>query len=105
MNTWGRGRFKVWLKKQKIGEELVYTLGGGETPHIGAVSVCEPGKKPRSVRLPHHLDYLITEPIAKAAAKKYGVKAVCVGGVHVDDASREEIKKLVKNCRELKRFV
>jgi len=105
MNTRGSGKYKVWLKKQKIGEDLVYTIGGGEKAHVGGMTVCEPGKKPRSTRLPHHLDYLITEPIAKAAAKKYGVKAVCVGGVHVDDASKAEIKKIVKNCKELKRFV
>ncbi len=105
MNTYGKGKYKVWLKKQKIGEDLVYFLGGGEQPHIGGITVCEPKKKPRNVKLVKHYDYIITEPIAKAACKKYKTKVTCIGGVHIDNASKEEIKKLVKNCKELVKVV
>ena len=105
MNTCGRGKYKVWLKRQRIGKQLLYTIGGGEKAHIGAFTVCEPGKNPVTKRLQGHYDHVITEPIAESAAKKYGVKAACVGGVHIDDASKEDIKKIVKNCRELKKFV
>lgn len=105
MNTSGKGKHKIWLKKQKIGKQLVYTIGGGEEPHIGAISVCEPGKKPTTMRIEGHYDYVVTEPIAAAAAKKHGVKACCIGGVHVDNATKEDIRKLVSNCKKLAKKV
>ena len=105
MNTFGRGKYKIWLKKQKIGEDLVYFIGGGEKPHTGGITVCEPGKKPKNVKLPGHYDYVITEPIAKAACKKYKTKVTCMGGVHIDNATKAEVKKLVANCKALVRFI
>lgn len=105
MNTYGRGKYKVWLKKTKIGGDLVYFVGGGERSHIGGMTTCEPGKKPRNVKYSGHYDYVITEPIAKAACKKYKKKVVCIGGVHVDNAGKDGIKKLVKNCKALVKVV
>jgi len=101
MNTYGKGRYRVWLRKEQVGDDLVYLLGGGQKPHIGAVSVCDPGKKPRSVHASGHYDHVVTEMVARAAANKHGVRCVCAGGVHVDNATKAEIAVLVKNCRKL----
>jgi hypothetical protein len=101
MITSGEGKYKVFIKEIKIGEDLIYILGGGERSHIGGVAICEPGKKTQSVRLEDHYDDIILTPIAEAACKKYNTKVVAVGGVHVDNATKEEINKLVKNCKEL----
>lgn len=101
MNTYGKGKYKVWLKKAEVGGDLVYLLGGGERPHVGSVVVKEPGKKVKVVKMGNHYDYIVLEPIALAACKKFRRTVVAVGGVHVDDASEKEIKLLVKNCAEL----
>ena len=101
MITSGEGKYKVFLEEKKLEDDLVYILGGGEKPHIGGIVVCEPGKKPQAVRLKGHYDDIVLKPIAEAACKKYKVKVVAVGGVHVDNASKEEIELLVKNCKEL----
>ena len=45
--------------------------------------------------------YIVLEPIAEAACKKYKKKVVALGGVHVDNATKEEINLLVNNCKEL----
>lgn len=105
MNTCGEGKYRVWLKKKEVGEDLVYLLGGGEEPHIGSVSICEPGETPESIELKDHYDKKVTEMIAKAGAKKHGRTVVCTGGVHVNDASEEDVQKLVENCKKLKKFV
>ncbi len=101
MITSGRGKYKVWLKQEKIGDNLLFVLGGGEKPHIGGVVICEPGKKTQAVRLEKHFDDIVLKPIAEAACKKYNTKIVAVGGVHVDNATKEEINLLVENCRIL----
>jgi hypothetical protein len=105
MITSGSGRYKVWLKEEKIGDGRLYILGGGEKPHIGGIVVVEPGKEAQTVRLGTHYDYVILEPIAKEACRKYNVTVAAVGGIHIDDASKEEIELIVDNCRELMKCI
>ena len=101
MITSGEGKYTVWLKREDIGDDIVYLLGGGERPHIGGVIICEPGKEPHIIRLSTHYDNIVLKPIAEAACHKYQKTVVAVGGVHVDNASKKEIDMLVKNCQEL----
>lgn len=105
MITSGSGRYKVWLKEEHIGSDRLYILGGGEKPHIGGMVVMEPGRKAHTVRLGTHYDYVVLEPIAEEACKKYNVTAVAVGGIHIDDASTDEIQILVNNCKELMKCI
>ena len=101
MITSGEGKYKVYLEEKKIADEIIYILGGGEKSHIGGVVICEPNKDPQVIRLEGHYDDIVLKPIAETACKKYKTKVVAVGGVHVDNASKEEIDLLVKNCKEL----
>jgi hypothetical protein len=101
MITAGSGKYKVWLKEEKLSENRLYILGGGERPHIGGIVVMEPKKKAKIVKFEGHYDHIVLEPIAKEACKKYNTKVVAVGGVHIDNASQEEIDLLVENCKEL----
>jgi hypothetical protein len=101
MITSGEGKYKVFLEEKKLDDDLVYILGGGERSHIGGVVICEPGKKSQVIRFENHYDHIVLEPIAEAACKKYNTKVVAIGGVHVDNASKEEIELLVNNCKEL----
>jgi hypothetical protein len=101
MITSGEGKYRVYLDKKQIDSELIYILGGGEKSHIGGVVICEPGKKPQIIRLEGHYDDIVLQPIAEAACKKFNTKVVVVGGVHVDNASKDEINILVENCKEL----
>jgi hypothetical protein len=101
MITFGSGKYKVWLKHEKIGEDLVFFLGGGERSHIGGVVIAEPGKKVKAVRFTGHYDDIVLAPIAEAACKKYRTKVVAVGGMHVENATKQEIDLLVENCKKL----
>jgi len=105
MITSGEGKYKVWVEQKKIGEDLLFILGGGEKTHIGGVVVCVPGKKSNVVKIGSHYDHVVLQPLAEAACKKYNTKVVAVGGVHVDNASKEEIDLLVENCRRLKECI
>lgn len=100
MITSGRGKYKVWLQRHDIGEDIVYFLGGGQRSHIGGVVIAEPGKKIHAIRLTGHYDDMVLQPIAETACKKYKKKVVAVGGVHVDNATKKEINLLVENCKK-----
>jgi hypothetical protein len=101
MITSGEGRCRVWLEQRKIGDDQVFILGGGEKPHIGAVVICEPGETSNVVRLDGHRDDVVLKLVAESYCKKHGVKVVAVGGVHINNASEEEIDRVVENCKEL----
>jgi gallate decarboxylase subunit D len=101
MNTSGRGKYKVWLQRHDIGDDLVFFLGGGERSHIGGIVIAEPGKKVKTIHLSGHYDDIVLQPIAEAGCKKYKKKVVAVGGVHVDNATKKEIDLLVENCKKL----
>ena len=101
MHTSGEGRYKVWLDIKKLHNDILLILGGGEQPHIGAIIVIEPGKKPQIIRIATHYDHQVLTPLAKAAQKKYKTTIVAVGGIHIDNASKEEIQIIVENCRRL----
>jgi hypothetical protein len=101
MITFGKGKYKVWLKHEKIGDDQVFYLGGGEHSHIGGIVICEPRKKLQIIRLTGHYDDIVLKPIAETACKKYQNKIVALGGVHIEHATKQEIDRLVKNCMKL----
>jgi hypothetical protein len=101
MITWGKGKYKVWIKQNNIGEDKIYFLGGGDKSHIGGIVICEPGKKINVIRLKNHYDYMILEIIAEKIFKKYNEKIIITGGVHIDNASKDEIEIIIENCRRL----
>jgi len=101
MITSGEGKYKVFLNRISLENDLIYILGGGEKPHIGSVVICEPGKKTNVIKFNNHYDQVVLQPIAEAACRKYHTKVIAIGGVHVDNASKEEIEILVNNCKEL----
>lgn len=101
MHTAGEGRYKVWLEQKKIGDDILLVLGGGEKSHVGGVVLCEPGKKPRVIKVEGHFDDVVLRLLAEAACKRYKVKVIAVGGVHINNATKEEINILVENCKTL----
>ncbi len=101
MITAGKGKYKVWLQRHHIGDDIVFFLGGGQHAHVGGVVIAEPGKKLKTTRLTGHYDDIVLKPIAKVACKRYKTKVIAVGGVHVDNATKEEINLLVENCKKL----
>ncbi len=101
MITSGKGKLKIFLEKKELDGDLIFILGGGEKSHIGGVVICEPGKKPNVIRLGTHHDYIVLSPIAEKACEKYNKTAVAIGGIHIDDAKKDEIDQIVENCKEL----
>lgn len=103
MLTAGRGKYRVWLKEIKQGEDVILLLGGGERTHIGSVVLCEPGKEPKIINRKGHFDWMVAKPIARKFADKKKRPVVCIAGIHVHNATNEEIKLIKENCKKIER--
>lgn len=105
----GEGRLRVNMLVTVTDEGIVAQVFGGERPHVGALalSIPRPGiNNPEKIScsttvvpLLGHKDDEVAKPVAEELAKKYGCPVVVVAGVHVENASAEEIGELVDNCR------
>ena len=101
MITSGEGKTRVWLKKEKIEDDLLIIVGGGEKTHIGNVVMSAPGHKTQILKYDNHKDYVVLEPIAKKVCEKYKKVVVVVGGIHIENASKKDIELIIKNCEYL----
>jgi len=97
----GEGRYRVWLEKKELDGGLVYVLGGGEKSHVGGLVYKEPDAEAQTIKVQGHYDLEVLMPIAKAACQKHGLPVAVTGGIHIDNATKDEIQTLIKNCKEL----
>jgi len=95
----GTGKHKVFLQEKKIGPGILLHLYGGKK-HIGCVVIAEPNKKTIVEKFQNHKDYIVAKPIAEACSATQNSRVVCVAGIHLDNATKQDIDKIVKNCRE-----
>lgn len=96
----GEGRRRVYLDIIMAGDDIVIRIGGGERPHIGAISICTGADKPLTLSLPGHKDYLVSHIAAQKIFNETGRNTLVIAGIHVDDASGEDIRELMNNAEE-----
>ncbi len=101
MITAGEGKHRVWVKKQELDKGLVLMLGGGESSHVGGAAYVTPDGEEDVMEVKGHRDVDVLLPLARGACEKYGVPVLATGGIHIENASKSDIDKLVANCREL----
>ena len=97
----GKGKYTVWLEQHTIGRDILFILGGGEKTHIGGVIIGEVGKPPEIHIIGNHYDHQVLTPIVEAAQKKFNTTILAVGGVHIDNATKDEVAILIENCQAL----
>lgn len=107
----GSGRTRLEIYAKAIGTRgLVVTIEGGECPHIGAVALAQP--RP-SLRDPHrnsattsvlallgHKDDEVARSVAEELARASGRVTTVVAGIHIDQASQEEIAQFRQLCAQ-----
>ena len=87
---------------QHLGEDFVVTVGGGERPHIGSTvlsiprpSLMDPNKLSCTSSVLNcvgHKDEELCRAAAETVCRHFGKTTVCVGGVHLDEATPEQIR-------------
>ena len=102
----GRGLHAVTLTSRLIGEDVMVSLFGGVRPHIGAVALASPCSSIQAgvhafasvLTAPGHRDDTVAHRLALGLCKAFG-RTVCVTvGLHMDNASAEDISMLLRNA-------
>lgn len=106
-DTIDEGKFKVSLQAITSGNDLTVIIGGGEKPHIGSVVIASPNKS-NNVKYTiwteeGHKDNIVAEDVATELIKNFDFNknVVVVAGLHIDNATKEDINRLVKNSNIL----
>ena len=104
MNKW-----KVDLNSFEMGDDLVLMLTGGSKPHIGAVALAIPYKETSSASLLSvygHKDGEIAKPLAEKVSKEIKKTVIVIVGIHLDNATKEDIQKFIDNSNnEVEKFL
>jgi hypothetical protein len=97
----GKKRTEVTLEAERFGSDLVVRIFNGNA-HVGAVAVADydAGHATTSVsvitRIGHKEDR-IARNAACRISKAFGKPVCVVAGIHLEKATRDEIRKLVRN--------
>jgi len=97
----GKGKYKVWLKEEILDNGIILVVGGGELPHIGSIVLAEPKFTPKTINIKGHKEEKIAREFAEKTCLKMKVPVLCVCGIHVDSATKKDIKILVSNAKKL----
>ncbi|MCL2761400.1 MAG: hypothetical protein FWD70_07125 [Desulfuromonadales bacterium] len=106
----GNEPYKIFIDTVFVGEDLLITLSGGEKPHIGAVaaaspypSSAEPLKLTASasvITYSGHKEDEVARSLALRVSSLLGVKTVVVAGIHIDNATENDLKLLLENVEK-----
>ena len=101
--TAGEGKFSIEARALRCGDDWCVAVCGGETPHVGAVSLgqYEPERDSATVStitVHTHRDDTVASHFAKLIAAARKATVTVTAGIHVDNAGPEELAQLMKNC-------
>jgi len=99
----GSGVTCVWLRARSQGNDIHLSVTGGQG-HIGAVAVAQPGLGANPeidlIELVGHREGPLARECAFALASATGRACVANVGIHVDEATSDEIRTIVENVRQ-----
>ena len=95
----GNGRYTVRLKSYNVGKDILIVITGGEEDHIGSATLIEKKDHLQTIIKKGHQDHVISERMANIIYDTIGKDLLVVCGIHIDDASKEEIDILIRNAQ------
>jgi hypothetical protein len=107
----GTGRLRISAEAWPSGEDWIVSVQGGDTPHVGAVALACPCTPPANtageitgfvsvLTAPGHRDDELARKLALQICKTLQRNISLSVGIHVHNATQEEIKTLVKSADE-----
>ena len=99
------------IEKEKVGDDLMVLVYGGDKPHLGCTVMSVPRQSLSGdgslsctssvLNLTGHKDEEICRMISEMYCKKLGCIVVCSGGFHVDNIKAEQVEELLDRIKEL----
>jgi len=110
--SFGEGKYRVKVSAVMTAKGVVVLMFGGEEPHVGSVAIAvprsslrDPTKSSSTVvsvyTLIGHKDNEVAKPVAERLARELNDVVVVIVGIHIEDATEEEIKKLMNNSHKV----
>jgi len=101
----GTAKYKVEAEALYIGNDLIVCVYGGTKPHVGAsaLAVYEPERDSATVSVitvHTHRDDKVAAHFAKYISREMKCTVSVSAGIHIDNASPEELKMLWDNSVE-----
>ena len=82
------------------GRGISVTVAGGDSSHIGAVSIARPGEDVITEVFPTHKEKVISEKWAMAICQAAQVPTVVSCGIHYDGVDMDQIMQIVQAADE-----
>ena len=110
----GDGRYRVTLELEETQNGLWACLIGGDLSHVGAVVLANPRMSLSgegescdlwTLHLPGHLDHLVAEPMARRLCTELQLPISLTSGIHLDNATQQEIKLVTDYCETLTEMI
>jgi hypothetical protein len=95
--NYGEGKYKIYLKSIQIGNDLLVIITGGDE-HIGGVSLIEANLL-SSIKKTNHKDDVVSNIVAPIIYEKLHKDTLVVCGIHLDNASKNDIEILINNAK------
>ena len=96
----GEGRYTVRLESYNVGKDMLIVIRGGEEDHIGSATLIEERGHLQTIIKKGHQDHVVSEKMANIIYDTIGEDLLVVCGIHINNASKEEIDILVSNAQE-----
>lgn len=103
-------KYEIRLYAVRCGQDLTVTMTGGTAAHVGAVTVASgrlpDGSLPKysatasTIVLPDHKDDAVSKQTAVRLADAIHATVSVSAGIHIDNATQEELKLLQQNCND-----
>ena len=106
-----KGRVKINLKAILIGEDLCVIISGGDSPHIGCVTLSVPrpsladsniiSATTSVLNLIGHKDDEVAKHVSHMLSSELNKNVVVTCGIHLDNITKEEINITIELLKEL----
>lgn len=106
-----KGRIKINIKAIEIGEDLCVIISGGDSPHIGCVTLSVPrpsladaeviSATTSILNLVGHKDDEAARYVSQTLSSRLNKNVVVTCGIHVDNITGEEINVTIGILKEL----
>lgn len=106
-----KDRIKINIKAITIGEDLIVIISGGDSPHIGCVTLSTPRPSLSDARvisattsvlnLLGHKDDEVGRYVSHELSSRLNKNVVVTCGIHIDNITSEEIKITINLIKEL----
>lgn len=107
---YGTGKHKITLEiLTTCGRGITLFITGGDSPHVGAVALAVPSQNAATgettcdiniITAYGHKDRFLAEKAADRICRKTGEIVSVTAGVHIDDATKNDLQMLIDNTMQ-----